>query len=238
MKKLHFPCLMLAAALIVFSLSAAAPLQAKTKVTVKSIQIKNAKKRIKLQKGGTIQLKTSVLVSPNKSAYKKVIFSSSNKNVISISSRGVLKAKKHGTAKITVTSKSNPKKRARISVSVTTDILVKKIVLNRKWIHVNADSDEEIIRLKAKKIVPSNAINKSIKWDTDEEAVADIDSDGTIVIGEPGKATITAYAADEGGAFADCTIIVSGDDEDDDYDYDEDDENDDYDEDDDEFEWY
>ncbi len=236
MKKLRFPCLMLAAALVVLFLSAAAPLRAKTKITVKSVQIKNGKKRIKLQKGGTIQLKTSVLVSPNKSAYKKVIFSSSNKNVISVSPRGVLKARKLGTAKITVTSKSNPKKRARISVSVTTDILVKKIVLDRKWIHVDADSDEEIIQLKVKKILPSNAKNKSIKWDTDNETVADIDSDGTIVIGESGKATITAYAADEGGAFADCTIIVSGDDsDDDDYDYDDED---DYDEDDDEFEWY
>lgn len=101
---------------------------------------------------------------------------------------------------------------------------------------MDADSDEEIIQLKVKKILPSNAKNKSIKWDTDNEAVADIDSDGTIVIGESGKATITAYAADEGGAFADCTIIVSGDDsDDDDYDYDDED---DYDEDDDEFEWY
>ena len=110
---------------------------------------------------------------------------------------------------------------------------MKKIVLNKKTIEVDEDYDDAI-QLKVNKILPSNAKNKKIVWETDDEDVADVDNKGTVIIGEAGEVTITAYAADDGGAYAECEVIVNEDDDDyeddgDDYDYE-----DDYDEDEDE----
>ncbi|WP_026834505.1 Ig-like domain-containing protein [Eubacterium xylanophilum] len=67
-----------------------------------------------LKKGQSKKLNVSV--SP-KSANKKVTYKSSNKKVIKVSKKGVVKAvKASGSAKITVTSKSNKKKKATITV--------------------------------------------------------------------------------------------------------------------------
>lgn len=196
-------------------------IQAKPAVKVSSIKITNTKKKFRIQKGKTVILNTSVKVSPNKSKYKKVTFRSSKPNIVSINAKGLMRAKKAGTAKITVTSAFNAKKRVTIPVTVTADILVKKIVLNKTSITVDENSEEDI-KLQVKQILPRNAKNTNIEWDTDDDEVADIDDDGTLIIGEAGETVITAYAADEGGAYAECEIIVTGDDSDDDSDDDDD----------------
>lgn len=198
-------------------------IQAKPTVKVSSIKIKNTKKKFRIQKGKTVILNASVKVSPNKSKYKKVTYRSSKPAIVSVNAKGVMKAKKAGTAKITVASAFDAKKKVTIPVTVTADILVKKIVLNKTSITVDEGFEEEI-RLQIRQILPRNAKNKDIEWDTDDDDVADVEDDGTLIIGEAGETVITAYAADEGGAYAECEIIVNGDDSDDDSDdYDEDD---------------
>lgn len=134
-----------------------------------------------------------------------------------VNQRGLLKAKKKGTAKITVASKTNSKKKASVTVSVTTDILVNTIRLNKTKITVG-EFNEEDIQLEAKKILPANAKNKEIEWSTSDERVADVDEDGLVTTGDAGTATITATAADQGGASATCkvTVIESEEEEEDD----------------------
>lgn len=57
--------------------------------------------------GGTYQIKVKS-VSPSK-ASKSVAYKSSNTKIATISSKGIVKGKKEGTAKITVQSKKNKK---------------------------------------------------------------------------------------------------------------------------------
>ncbi len=74
--------------------------------------------------------KLNVSVTPKK-ASKKVSYKSSKKSVVSVSSKGVVKARKSkGSAKITVTSKQNKKKKATIKVKIGTPI--KKVSINSK----------------------------------------------------------------------------------------------------------
>lgn len=74
--------------------------------------------------------KLNVSVTPKK-ASKKVSYKSSNKSAVSVSSKGVVKARKSkGSAKITVTSKQNKKKKATIKVKIGTP--VKKVSINSK----------------------------------------------------------------------------------------------------------
>ena len=161
----------------------------------------------------------SIKVKPNKSKYKKLKFFSSNRKVVLVNSRGLLKGIKVGTAKITVTSKTNPDKKASISVAVTKDVLVSSINLNKKKITADEFNEEEI-PLKVTKILPAKAKNKKVIWSTSDEDVADVDDEGVVTTGDVGTATITATAADQGGAFATCKVIVienenQGDDDDD-----------------------
>ena len=100
------------------SLNEPASADAKAKAKVKSVTIKNVKKKLTLKKGDSFKLKVSVKVKPNKAKYKKVTYKSSKKKVVKVSSKGKLTACQAGTAKITVRSKTNKKKKTVITVVV------------------------------------------------------------------------------------------------------------------------
>lgn len=114
--------LLMAVAMILSALGTAPPetAEAASKVKVKSVKVENVKKKkLTLRKGKTFKLKVKVKVKPNKKKYKKVKYVSSNKKVATVSSKGKIKAKKKGTAKISVISKKNKKKKTVIRVTVT-----------------------------------------------------------------------------------------------------------------------
>lgn len=206
-------CLFVAAALLLTMVdgqgNALAAKKGKTERTkVSSVKFTNTGKKLRLQKGKRFKLKTSVKVKPNKGAYKKLKFTSSNRKVVPVNSHGSLKGLRVGTAKITASSKTNPKKKASVTVSVTKDVLVTGIRLNRTKITVDEYNEDEI-QLSVRKILPSNAKNKEVEWFSSDEDVADVDEDGLVTTGDVGTATITAEAADQGGAYATCRIIVT-----------------------------
>lgn len=215
--------LLLTAALILTTLNSAGIIQAakkkKANAKVSFVKITNTGRKLRIEKGKKFRLKTSVKVKPNQGKYKKLKFSSSNRKIVLVNSRGLLKGIKVGTAKITAASKMNPKKKASISVTVTKDVLVNSIKLNKKKITVDEFNEEEI-PLKVTKILPANAKNKKVQWSTSDEDVADVNDEGVVTTGDVGVATITATAADKSGAFATCRVIVTenesqGDDDDD-----------------------
>lgn len=199
--------LVLLVAIIVTSIPAAAIIGAK-KANVSSVKITNVSKRVSLQKGKTFRLKTAVKVSPNKGKYRKVKFVSSNEKVVVVNGRGVIKGLKKGTAKVTAVSQSNPKKKASIRIRVTTDILVRTIVLNRSTIQVDEDYEDDI-QLEVTKILPANAKNKEVEWASSDEDVAEVDEDGLVTTYDEGEAVITATAADGGGSLAICKVTVT-----------------------------
>ena len=93
--------------------------KAKVKVqkgTVKTTKITVNSSKLTLLKGGTYTLKTTKLPLTTQ---QKTTFSSSNKKVATVSSKGVITAKKKGTAKITVKSGSK-KKTVKVTVQVKT----------------------------------------------------------------------------------------------------------------------
>lgn len=92
-------------------------IQAKTKGTIKKIQVTNAKKKkITLYVGKTKKLK--VKVKGKGKISRKVTFKSSNKKVATVTKKGKIKAKKAGKTKIIITSRTNKKKKIVIRVVV------------------------------------------------------------------------------------------------------------------------
>lgn len=75
------------------------------------------KKSIKLKKGKKFTLKAKLSPSNVYTSYKKVKWSSSNKKVATVSSKGKVTAKKKGTAYITATAHNGKKAKCKVSVT-------------------------------------------------------------------------------------------------------------------------
>ena len=81
--------------------------QAQAKVKVKKVTVKsNYGSSVHIAVGKKVILTTTVKVSPNKSANKKVSYKSSNKKIATVNQKGVVKAKKKGTCVIYIYSQS------------------------------------------------------------------------------------------------------------------------------------
>lgn len=95
---------------------------AKCKITVKNpVNVKSVKlnkKTVSIKKGKTVKLKATL--NPTNATNKKVTWKSSNKKVATVTSSGVVKGVKKGTATITVTT-ADGKKKASCKVTVKSD---------------------------------------------------------------------------------------------------------------------
>ena len=89
------------------------------KVTVKQgvTKIKLNKTNLKLKEGKEFALKATV--TPDNAANKKITWSSDNKNVATVNSKGVIKAVGSGSAEITATAADGSGKKAVCKVTVT-----------------------------------------------------------------------------------------------------------------------
>lgn len=175
------------------------------KVSVKNVKSVNSltgSKTIYLAKGKKATLKTTVTVTPNKSANKKVTYKSSNKKVATVTSKGVITGKKVGTAKITVISKKNPKKKATITVKVVKGKIT-SIKLNKTSETLNIGDS---VKLTAT-VKVSKGGKKNIVWSSSDVKVATVKS-GTVQAVGMGTATITVKAADGTGKKATYKVTV------------------------------
>ena len=196
--------LMMAVVMITGSVSMtgqAATKKKPVKKSVKSVSITNVSSgTLVLKKGKTFKLKTKVTVTGK--ASKKVSFSSSNKKIATVSKSGKIKAVKKGTAKITVKSTANKKKKAAIKVIVGTPVT--KVSLNLK----KAEAFEgETITLKAT-FSPKKPSIKKVTYRSSNKAVATVSSNGVVSCKKAGTATITAEAADGSKKKATCKVTV------------------------------
>lgn len=166
-----------------------------TKVQIASPSIKNGKLTIYRGTGNvTIQLKTKVTVmgkgiSSKTKKYNAVSYKSSNVKVVSISSTGKITAKKNGTAKITITSAANTKKKASINITVKPGVGAIQATVDQQ-------SDATIEAGKTVKIETSvsnvaKRANKTVTYQSNNKKVATVSKSGIITAVKPGTATIT-----------------------------------------------
>lgn len=157
-----------------------------------------------MKKGSKFQIKTKA-VSKSNFTYK-----SSKLKIAAVSKKGVIKAKKKGKAKITVSPKGNKKIKAIIKLNVTNSLKkVKKISLNKKSIVLTLDKNSNSQILKAKIKSPKKPTNKKINWISDDKKIATVSKTGTVTAKSEGITKITAVAADGRGAKAVCRVTVN-----------------------------
>ena len=174
----------------------------KVKVKEKEVEvsaIKLNKTSLTLKKGASEKLTASV--TPSNATNKKLTWKSSNTSIVEVNN-GTVKAKKNGTATITVSTSNGKKATCKVTVTDKT-IAVTKITLNKTSVKLNKGATAQ---LKAT-VSPSDATNKTITWSSSNTSVATV-KNGKITAIKDGTATITAKS--NNGKTATCKVTVSG----------------------------
>lgn len=152
------------------------------------------KKNVSLNVGKTYTLKATGIKG-------KITWTSSKKSVATVSSKGVVKAKKKGTA--VITAKYGKKK---LTCKVTVKQPVTSIKLSKTSISLN---EGKTYSLKTS-IAPKNADNKAVVWKSSNTKIATVSSKGIVAAKSAGTATITATAKDGSGKKSSCKVTIKG----------------------------
>ena len=160
---------------------------------METTKLTGLKKKYTLKKGSRMTLQP---VCYPITSQEKITYTSSDKAVATVSSKGVVRAKKAGTAKITVKS-GTAKYTVTIAVpkTKTTKITGVKTKLSLK--------KGKSYRLKTK-LYPSNS-DEAITYTSSNKKVAEVDKNGKIKALKRGKSTITVKS---GKVTVKCRVTV------------------------------
>ena len=172
----------------------------KVTVTQPVTKITLNKTSLTLNRGKTFTLKATA--GPASANNKAVKWTTSNKAVATVTSKGVVKAVKKGTATITATAKDGSGKKAVCKITVKQ--LVTGLKISKTSLTVTRG---KTAALKVT-VSPSNANNKTLKWTTSNKAVATVTSRGVVKGIKKGTATITATATDGSKKKVTCKVTV------------------------------
>lgn len=158
------------------------------------------KKNIRIGVGKTYRLKASVWTNDTKTPALK--WKSSNKRIATVSSKGKIKGKQVGAAKITVTTKDKVKAKATCRVTVIKR--ASSIKINKRYAICYVG---RTMKLKAS-VKPKSATIKKIKWSSSNKNIAVVSGSGKVTGISEGDVTITAKATDGSGKKVSCLVKV------------------------------
>lgn len=187
---------------------------AKAEAKVKSVSITEPTKKSaytieRKDKDVKKQLKVRVKVTGKSS--KAVKFKTSNRKVVSVSSTGMLTAKKAGKATITVISKADSKKKDTLKITVKqlatgVKASVKKPLGNYNGVYALQKGKKYNIDVK---VSPKGVSSKKVSYKSSSKKVATVSSKGQITAKKAGKTTITVKALDGSKKQAKFTVYVT-----------------------------
>lgn len=169
----------------------AMPGMASAKVKVKKVTVKsNYGSSVHVAVGKKIKLTTTVKVTPNKAANRKVTYQSSNKKIATVTSLGYVKGVKKGSCKITVKSKKNKKKKATIKVKVIKKVTSVTIAEPKNPLYVGNS-----VTLQAT-VKPGSGSYKKVTWSSSNKSIATVSSTGKVTGKKAGTVTIKATSVE------------------------------------------
>lgn len=142
-----------------------------------------------------------------KNTKQKIKWASSNRSVATVSSSGVVKAKKAGTAKITAaisTKKYICYITVRTKAATPATVKVKGVSLNYSSLTITENQTMPLIAT----VTPTNAANKAVTWTSSNPSVASVDSSGKVRGLAPGNTIITVKTKD-GSYKSSCSVTVT-----------------------------
>lgn len=139
-------------------------------------------------------------VKPDDATDRKVVWSSDNKEVVSVDENGKLKALKAGKSTITATANDGSGVTATCEVNVIVPVTSVAINPAELTLEVGKSKDLKVV------IDPADATDKTVTWKSGNELVATVDKDGKVTAHATGEVTITATSAN--GKSGTCVITV------------------------------
>lgn len=167
------------------------------KVYPKSVDLNYSKATI--EAGKTLQLKSGV--HPGNSSIKSVKWSSSDSDIATVNSKGLVTAKKGGTVTITCTTKSAGKK---ASCKITVKQRVTGMTLSATAMTLVSGRSKTLTAT----VSPASATNKNIKWYSGNKSVAKVDKSGRVTAVKAGTVYITAKSKDNSKILKRCKVTV------------------------------
>ena len=184
---------------------------ASCKVVVKTLvsKVSLSKTAIKIFNGKTYTLKATV--APSSASNKAVKWTTTNSRVATVTSRGVVKGVRPGTAYVKATAVDGSKKYAQCRVTVSAQ-KVTKVALNKYSASLAKKGAYTTIKAT---VSPSNAYNKYILVSNSNKSVVRVYSSKIasgqsvkVVAQKRGSATIKFTAADGSRKYANCKVTV------------------------------
>ena len=154
--------------------------------------------------GETRQITYNIL--PANATDKTVTYSSSDNSKVSVDQLGNIRALEEGDVLITITCSNGVSTDCQVVVSAVSEVVaVTGISLNKTSVNMHTG---DTLTLKAT-ISPTNATNKSVKWESSAPTVASIDNNGLVTALSDGSATITCTSLSNTSISANCTIDIT-----------------------------
>ncbi len=165
---------------------------------VKSISL--TKKSVSIDINKTEKL--NYVLEPKNASNQSVTWKSSDPNIVTVDSNGVIFGRSPGNAVITVTTNDGGRQ-ASVSVTVKNVVIpVTGVSLNDNFVTLAIGSSETLVAT----VKPSNAINKQVTWFSNNPSVALVDANGTVKAISEGVAVVTVTTVD--GAKTDKATIT------------------------------
>lgn len=179
-----------------------APSDADKKVT--SITISQTEATLK--PNDTMQLEATVY--PTDAANKKILWTSSNENVVIVTDEGFVLAVAEGEADVTVASAENSEIKAVCHIKVENEKEPEVPIVQIKF----EESPVTIALGETKKLNvifnPVNATNKELDWLSAKTSVVEVDKEGNILGISEGKAVVSAKTKDGSNLTINCVVTV------------------------------
>lgn len=169
--------------------------QAVTAITIAEEKITNP-----LPVPKTFQIKATV--EPADAGNKKLIWTSSDENIATVSANGNIKGVSNGTVVITASAADG----SGISASCTVTVVmpVKKISMGTNKVILPPNAEWQLTALPE----PETATIKELTWSSSKEEVASVSQDGLITAHKLGSCKITASAVDGSNVSASVNVEV------------------------------
>ncbi len=158
-------------------------------------------KSLILEKGGGTSVLTAT-ISPSNASNKRVTWTTSDSNVVTVDASGNVTAVGSGTA--TITCEANDGSGKSATCTVTSRVLVTSIALSSTSLSI----EKGTTAMPGVTIAPSDADNKAVTWMTSDSNVVTVDASGSVTAVGAGTATITCTASDGSGKSVVCTVTV------------------------------
>lgn len=164
------------------------------------VEIRLEKHETTLNVGASEELRVQIL--PLNADFKTVTWHSEDENVAIVNSEGIVTAKHSGKVRVYVCSTENNDIMDYCTVTVTQPVT--GIILDKNTLKLTEIG--ETVQLLAT-ILPEDATNKNVRWNSSNEDVCRVSDNGTVVAIGNGTAVIMA-TTEEGGFLAVCQITV------------------------------